>query len=89
MSWSRLIRFIDTAGETCFGEPEISDITKLTEECLAGNLFAQEFVGEDPLAVTSGSRRLQVKQILGILRPADVPIIRCVGLNYMKHSKHK
>ncbi|OQD83241.1 hypothetical protein PENANT_c017G10983 [Penicillium antarcticum] len=87
MSWSRLIRFIDVAGMACFGEPEISDITKLAQECLAGNLYAQEFIGESPMAVVPGTRRLQVKEILGILRPTDVPIIRCVGLNYMKHIK--
>ncbi|GCB18038.1 uncharacterized protein AF_2225 [Aspergillus awamori] len=87
MSWFRLIRFIDTTGEVCFGEPAISDITKLTEECLAGTLFAQEYVGDSPLSVTPGSRRLQVKELLGILRPEDVPIIRCVGLNYMAHIK--
>lgn len=87
MSWSRLIRFIDTAGVTRFGEPEIKDATKLVDECLAGRLYAQELLGTEPFSLTRGSERVLVKQILAILRPSDVPIIRCVGLNYMKHSK--
>ncbi|KAJ5464013.1 hypothetical protein N7475_007148 [Penicillium sp. IBT 31633x] len=87
MSWSRLIRFIDTAGVTRFGEPEIKDATKLVDECLAGRLYAQELLGTEPFSLTRGSERVLVKQILAILRPSDVPIIRCVGLNYMKHIK--
>ena len=87
MRWSRLIRFIDASGVSRFGEPEIKDATKLVEECLAGRLYAREFVGDEPFSLTEGSERLLVKEILGILRPSDVPIIRCVGLNYMKHSK--
>ncbi|OGM40721.1 fumarylacetoacetate hydrolase family protein [Aspergillus bombycis] len=87
MSWSRLIRFVDTTGKVCFGEPAINDVTKLVDECLAGTLYAQEFVGDSALSVTPGARRLQVKEILGVLRPEDIPIIRCVGLNYMAHIK--
>ena len=29
-----------------------------------------------------------VEEILGPLTPKDVPILRCVGLNYVKHSEH-
>lgn len=87
MSWSRLIRFVDTTGKVCFGEPAINDVMKLAAECSAGTLYAQEFVGDSPLSVTPGSRRLQVKEVLGVFWPEDVPIIRCVGLNYMAHSK--
>jgi hypothetical protein len=40
---------------------------------------------------TTGSTRITeevvtVKQLLGPLAQADVPILRCVGLNYAKHS---
>lgn len=87
MSWSRLIRFIDASGVTRFGEPEIKDATKLVDECLAGRLYARKLVGNEPFSLTEGSERVLVKEILGVLSPSDVPIIRCVGLNYMKHSK--
>ncbi|KAL2216633.1 fumarylacetoacetate hydrolase [Thermoascus aurantiacus ATCC 26904] len=85
-SWSRLIRFVDDEGQTRFGEPDISDVTQLVPLASDGKLYANELVGDDPFSLTAGSNRLHVKELLGILTPSDVPIIRCVGLNYMKHS---
>lgn len=85
-SWSRLIRFVDDKGQTRFGEPDISDVTQLVPLVSDGKLYANELVGDDPFSLAAGSNRLHVKELLGILTPSDVPIIRCVGLNYMKHS---
>lgn len=63
-----------------------SDVTQLVPLASDGKLYAKELVGDDPFSLTAGSNRLHVKELLGILTPSDVPIIRCVGLNYMKHS---
>ncbi|KAJ9149937.1 Ureidoglycolate lyase [Pleurostoma richardsiae] len=87
MSWFRLIHFLDDGGKSCYGEPEIEDVTHLLESASNGDLYAQELVGNDPFSLVRGSRRLHVKEIVDILRPSDVPIIRCVGLNYLKHIK--
>ncbi|KAL2013189.1 hypothetical protein VTN00DRAFT_714 [Thermoascus crustaceus] len=86
-AWSRLIRFVDDEGQTRFGEPDISDVTELVQLGSDGKLYATELLGDDPFSLTAGSKRLHVKELLGILTPSDVPIVRCVGLNYMKHIK--
>lgn len=85
-SWSRLIRFIDEEGKTAYGEPDIESIEQLDARLQDGSLYAHELLGNDPFSLTAGSRRLRVKQLLPVLTPDDVPIIRCIGLNYVKHS---
>jgi hypothetical protein len=87
-TWSRLIRFVDEEGKTSFGEPDIDNIEQLESRLQDGSLYAHELVGQDPFSLTAGSRRLRVKELLPILTPEDVPIIRCIGLNYMKHSAY-
>ncbi|KAJ9647340.1 hypothetical protein H2199_002328 [Coniosporium tulheliwenetii] len=87
MSWSRLIRFEDEDGKICFGEPDI----QTSEELSApedGLLYAYELSGSSPfdLSPERGARK-KVKSLQGILKPSDVPIIKCVGLNYIKHIK--
>jgi hypothetical protein len=87
MAWARLIRFTDSEGKSHFGEPEISDSIQLSEHLQNDQLYAFELLGDSPFRLSPSGRRLQVKKLLGILRPEDVPIIKCVGLNYIKHSK--
>lgn len=91
-AWSRAIRFIATDGRTLFGEPLLdsadADIGHGREE---SQLQARVITGSD-LYDESGATRVTdeivtVKRLLGPLRQQDVPILRCVGLNYMKHSK--
>ncbi|KAK2786860.1 hypothetical protein FQN52_007601 [Onygenales sp. PD_12] len=87
MSWSRLIRFVDDDGQTRFGEPDITKADQLSELVASGELYAAELLGDDLFSLSTGGKRLHVKQLLGILQPSDVPIIRCIGLNYTKHIK--
>lgn len=85
-AWKRLIRFVAENGETYYGEPlaplseDIGVLYKLGKELSAyvitGNIF------ED--AVVTGEVKV-VKRLLGPLVSLDVPIVKCVGLNYMKH----
>ncbi|KAL2140212.1 hypothetical protein VTI28DRAFT_4098 [Corynascus sepedonium] len=80
--FGRLIRFRDEAGNTYFGEPSTSP----WDEALAqGRLEATAFTGQDPFHLTPSSKILKVKDVLPLLTANDVPIIKCVGLNYIKH----
>lgn len=92
LPWTRLIRFVATDGRILRGEPilpypdcDIGSLEKGTQ------LQAKVLVGED-IYDTTGATRLSdevatVEKLLGPLSQDDVPILRCVGLNYAKHSK--
>lgn len=87
--WQRLVRYTSTAGdEIRYGEPllnpdQINQITSLAE---SNELLVKRLQGTswDNLEATTEIDR--VSQLLGPLRPADVPIIRCTGINYKTHS---
>ncbi|KAL2128286.1 hypothetical protein VTI74DRAFT_9387 [Chaetomium olivicolor] len=85
MSWSRLIRFVDDAGRETFGEPEVDSAEQVQELLAQGNLYATEFQGASPVGPLTKGSRVHVKHLLDLLKPSDVPIIRCIGLNYIKH----
>lgn len=90
--WQRAIRFVSADGRILRGEPILPSpdyiIGKNAEE---GQLQAKVIVGDD-LFDESGSTRVTdevvtVKKLLSPLAAAEVPILRCIGLNYTKHSK--
>ncbi|KAA8902968.1 hypothetical protein TRICI_005774 [Trichomonascus ciferrii] len=92
VTWTRLIRFIATDGKTYKGEPIVStdeDIGKLHEsdrtlqalEIKGDDIFSDECIVSDNV--------LEVKKLLGPLVPDDVPLVKCVGLNYMNHLQGK
>ena len=90
--WDRAIRFISTDGRTLYGEPILPspdfDLGTVRPET---KLRAKVIVGDD-LYDISGSTIVSdeiavVKKLLGPLVREQVPILRCVGLNYVKHSK--
>jgi len=87
MAWSRLIRFLDDEDKITFGEPEIMTAGELLEKYQEKALYASEFKGYSPFALSPTRRKVHVKRLLEVLTPADIPIVRCIGLNYMKHSK--
>ena len=88
MSFSRLIRFYDQDLREWFGEPELENADDLWDRLQNQSLYATVFEGSSPFSLASGQGlRKSVKEILPILRSSDVPIIRCIGLNYIKHSK--
>jgi hypothetical protein len=92
--WDRLIRFIATDGRILRGEPILPvqgfDVGSTTPET---KLRAKVIIGDDIYDNTGRTRVsseiVEVKQILGPLAQEDVPILRCVGLNYAKHSKKR
>lgn len=92
-AWKRLIRFEAVDGRILRGEPVLPmdkeiDLGFVTE---ADQLQARILDGDD-IYDTSGKTVLteqvvQVKRILSPLAQSDVPILRCIGLNYAKHSE--
>ena len=91
LTWKRLIRFISTDGRTLRGEPilpsEAFDLGSTTEET---RLQAKVISGDD-IYNTFGETKVTdevvtVKRLLGPLTPGEVPLLRCIGLNYAKHS---
>ena len=87
MSWTKLIRFVAVDGKISFGDAIIDDAAKVLQKLEQNELYALELQGSDPFALITTGKKLQVMHLLPILHPSDVPIIRCIGLNYIRHSK--
>ncbi|ELQ32818.1 fumarylacetoacetate hydrolase domain-containing protein 2 [Pyricularia oryzae] len=85
MTWQRIIRFVGQDGQEHFGEPIIESAGELATKLEAGTLTAKELAGSDLFEAAPTGQTLQVKTLLGPLRSSDVPIVRCIGLNYIKH----
>ena len=91
-AWKRLIRYVSTDGSIKYGEPILPsssdeknpDIDALAQQ---GGLKVKVLAGDNPLLAKPTGEEDEVKQLLGPLTPKDVPIVRCVGLNYRTHSK--
>ena len=89
MSWTHLIRFENNEkvyyGDAIF--PEGTDPTDIAKIAGDGHLKATVVEG-DVLADTHKvtSQILEVTKLLSPLTRAQVPMIRCIGLNYIKHS---
>jgi hypothetical protein len=91
VAWERFIRFVATDGRVLRGQPILPypdfDLGNTTKET---KLQARVIIGTDIYDTTGATRVTDevvfVKQLLGPLAPEDVPILRCVGLNYAKHS---
>lgn len=91
LPWTRLIRFVATDGRTLRGEPILpSDDFDLGTVTESTGLKAKVITGDD-IYDTSGKTKVTdevvtVKKLLGPLTREDVPVLRCIGLNYAKHS---
>src|SRR5260370_19855254 len=92
VAWERLIRFVATDGRVLYGEPILpSPEFDLGDTEPETQLEAKVVTGGD-LYDTTGATKVTnevvtVQHLLGPLVPRDVPILRCVGLNYLTHSK--
>jgi hypothetical protein len=90
----RIIHFLDYQHNQFYGEPEIENADDLLKNLQNRILFATVLEGTGPFELVSqpdsqrGDRkRVKVAEILPLLAPKDVPLVRCIGLNYIKHSK--
>lgn len=94
LAWERLIRFIATDGRVLRGELLSCQGTDLDpgRKSQDAPLEARVLSGNDIYDVTGMTKLtdeiVTVKKLLGPLTQEDVPIIRCIGLNYATHSKH-
>ena len=86
-SWNRLIRFVDDNGNETFGDPEVQNDKDFAERLAKNDLWAVEYKGQSPVSQLTKGEKIHVKAVRELLRPSDVPIIRCIGLNYIKHSE--
>lgn len=92
-SWKRLIRFSPTSDPTklLYGEPVADNYDDIGALADSGKLRAKVVVvGDDgPLAVSAEvtDRMEDVGRLLSPLSSRDCPGIKCIGLNYKKHSK--
>lgn len=87
MSWTRLIRFVDDDDKEKFGEPCIENERELDELLSQNKLWAIELKGDSPVSIVERGDKVHVKALRDLVKPSDVPIVRCIGLNYVKHSK--
>jgi len=88
-AWKRLVRYVSAQdGNIKYGEPIVPsddknpDIDALAQQ---GGLKVKVLAGDNPLLAKLTGEEDEVKQLLGPLTPKDVPIVRCVGLNYRTH----
>lgn len=87
MAWTRLIRFADESGGIFFGEPCITGPEELKTLLGRGDLEAVKLEGTSPFQLSRSDERVKVARILGVLQAGDVPAVKCIGLNYVRHSK--
>ena len=89
VTWKRLVRYTPAGDSTrvCYGDPILKD-DSLDVGDLAdnGELEVEVLEGDDPLSSRPTGRRDKVGRLLGPLEPKDVPLVRCIGLNYKSHS---
>ncbi|KAK5271633.1 hypothetical protein LTR96_003458 [Exophiala xenobiotica] len=87
MAWKRLIRFKTLEGEVHFGDPIIDAAEELTEKLWSRTLEADILQGADIPNLRPTGSKARVAELIGPLTPAEVPIVKCIGLNYMKHIR--
>jgi hypothetical protein len=88
LPWTRLVRYTSSAsGPIKYGEPVLTasgDVGQLAKE---GKLEVMQLSGSDPFQLKKTDVTEKVFNLYGPLETKDVPIIRCIGLNYKTHSK--
>lgn len=87
--WKRLVRFVSTEDEEIrYGEPLIdNDGDDLLKTLESSTLKIQVLDGADMWSLKRTDRIETAKTILSPLCADDVPIVRCIGLNYKTHSE--
>ncbi|EMD00421.1 hypothetical protein BAUCODRAFT_118192 [Baudoinia panamericana UAMH 10762] len=87
VKWDRLVRYVSAKdGKVRYGDPIVSDEKPdIDALALKGGLKVKVLEGSHPMSAEATGDEDEVKQLLGPLAPTDVPIIRCIGLNYTTH----
>ncbi|CAN9294944.1 unnamed protein product [Alternaria alternata] len=89
-NWDRLIRFIATDGRELRGQPILPsadfDVGTTTEETgLKAKVIEVKNNDIFDSATKVTDEEVTVKKLLGPVTVDEVPIIRCIGLNFIKH----
>ncbi|KAH7141727.1 hypothetical protein EDB81DRAFT_691224 [Dactylonectria macrodidyma] len=92
VAWERLIRFVATDGRVLRGEPILPSPDFDLGDTTASTQLLARVVQADDLYDTAGRTKVTdeivtVKRLLGPLTSSDVPVIRCIGLNYAAHIR--
>lgn len=90
VAWDRLVRYTAQGGSQIrYGEPILTDSEEnaVADLADAGQLKVKVCEGDSPLTAVPTSKIETVGKLFGPLEVKDVPIIRCIGLNYKTHSK--
>lgn len=90
--WSRLIRFESTDGRLLRGEPILPSPNFDVGSTIEGTKLQAKVIEGQDIYDTTGKTKVTdeivtVKKLLGPLAQEDVPIVRCIGLNFLKHIK--
>lgn len=91
--WQRLIRFETPDGRILRGEPILPSPEFDIGLAEASDLLHAKVISGGDIFATDGTtvvtdEIVPVNRVLGPLTQEDVPILRCVGLNYAKHGVH-
>lgn len=92
VAWERLIRFVADDDRVLRGEPILPspdfDLGLTTEETkLQAKVIQGDNIYDTTGKTTVTDEIVTVKKVLGPLTASDVPVLRCVGLNYSKHIR--
>ena len=92
LPWKRLIRFQATDGRILRGEPITKDSSLDLGMVTAADKLQARVLSEGDIYDTTGKTKLSdevavVKRILAPVAASEVPILRCVGLNYATHGE--
>lgn len=90
VTWERLVRYLpegDTTNIARYGDPVVESGEDIGLLASRGSLKVKVLQGSNPFDAKATGDVETVGKLLGPLTVDDVPIIRCVGLNYRTHSK--
>lgn len=87
--WDRLVRYVSAKdGRVRYGEPILDSTDDVERQITAGAAIKVRVLeGSSALTAVPTAEEDEIQQLLGPLSPAEVPIVRCTGLNYKSHSK--
>ncbi|KAK2767560.1 hypothetical protein FQN54_003718 [Arachnomyces sp. PD_36] len=86
--WTRLVRFIaEEDGQVHYGEVDVKQYPDVGLATLEGQKIAAKLIQGSIFDGTVTDKSLTIGRLLSPIGMEDVPIIRCMGLNYRDHAR--
>ncbi|GFZ47362.1 hypothetical protein JCM24511_05105 [Saitozyma sp. JCM 24511] len=85
-AWTRLVRFIGQDGQVYLGQPVNASID-VGLAVISGETVVANVIKGDIYSGTVSSKEVTIKKLLPPVTRDECSIIRCLGLNYMKHAQ--